>query len=138
MVQLLDVVRQRGYIQLVLVFGEIFWLVWGSEHNELDFTVLHLGLKEDSEAFKYGIKIGNSEEYIAGTCKCHCYLDVDLTDLQRRKSVKISYDTIMDFVNESSCLSCEIEIGKEKLDGFVLEEQQEHLQVVSVVGRELD
>jgi hypothetical protein len=65
-------------------------------------------------------------------------LDVDLTDLQSRKSVAISHDTILDFVNESGCLSCEIEIGREKLDGFVLEELQEHFPVVSVFGIELD
>jgi hypothetical protein len=65
-------------------------------------------------------------------------LDVDFTDLQHRKSVAISYETILDFVDESGRLSCEVEIGREKLDGFVSEELQEHLQVVSVVGRELD
>jgi hypothetical protein len=35
-------------------------------------------------------------------------------------------------------LSCEIEIGREKLDGFVLEEKRDNLPVVNVVGFELD
>jgi hypothetical protein len=136
-VQLLDVVRQGTYFKLVLVLGEFFWLLWFPEHNELDFTVVHLGLKEGSETFKYGIKVGDSEEYTAGTRKCQSYLDCALTDLKRRESVAISYETILDFVDESGCLSCEVEIGREKLDGFVLEEQQEHLEVVSVVCIEL-
>jgi hypothetical protein len=137
-VQLLDLFRQRSYFQLVLVLGECFLLVGCSERNEFAFTVYYFGLKEDAEGFKYGIKIGNSEEYTAGTRKCQSYLDVHFTDLQRRKCVAITYDTIMDFVNENGCLSCEIEIGREKLEGFVLDEQQEHLPVVSVVGSELD
>jgi hypothetical protein len=135
--KLLDLVRGRRYIQLVLVMGEFFCLYCGTEYQDIDFTVLHLGLKEDSQAFKYGIKIGNSEEYVTGTRKCQSYLDVDLTDWPLRKSVAINVDTIFDFVNESGCLSCEIEIGRNKLDGFVLEEQQENLPVVSVVSFEI-
>ena len=100
--------------------------------------MLHLGLKEISENFKYGIKIGNSEEHIAGNTKCLSYWDVDVLVWQRRKSVAISYDTILDFVNTVGCLSCEIEIGREKLDGFVLEELQENLPFGYVVSSELD
>jgi hypothetical protein len=137
-VKLLDLDRGRVYTQLVLVLGEFFWLVWGSGLNEFGFTVWHVGLNEASETFKYGIKMGNSEEYIAGARKCRSYLDVDLTRLQPRKSVATNYDTVLDFVNESGCLSCEIEIGREKLEGFVLEELQEHLPVVYVVSSELD
>jgi hypothetical protein len=136
--QLLDFVTERFYSQLVLVLGELFCLFWDTEHQDTDFTVLHLGPKEDSETFKYGIKIGNHEEYIAGTRKCQSYLDFYLTDLQRTKCVTINYENIQEFVSESGCLSCEIEIGREKLDGFVLEEQQGHLEVVSVVGSKLD
>jgi hypothetical protein len=57
--------------------------------------------------------------------------------LQRRKGVAISYNTVLDFVSESGSLTCEIEIRGEKLDGFVLEEIQEHLSFVYVVGSEL-
>jgi len=137
-VNLLDLVRGRVYTQLVLVLGELFCLIWSTVYQDIDFTVLHVGLKEDSEAFKYGIKIGNTEEYITGTRKCHSYLDVDLSDWSIRKCVTINFDNILEFVSESGCLSCEIEIGREKLDGFVLEELREHLPVVSVVGFELD
>ena len=137
-VKLLDLVKGRVYTQLVLVLGEIFCLIWSTYYQDIDFTVLHLGLKEDSEAFKYGIKIGNSEEYITGTRKCHSYLDVDLSDWSIRKCVTMNYDNILEFINESGCLSCEIEIRKEKLEGFVLEELQGHLPVVCVAGFELD
>jgi len=137
-VNLLDFDRKKFYSHLVLVLGEFFFLVWDSKSKDFDFTVLHLGLKEDSKTFTYGIKIGNSEEYFAGTRKCHSYMDVYLTDLQRSKCVSATYNTILDFVSESGYLSCEIEIGKEKLEGFVLEELQEYLPVVSVVSFELD
>jgi hypothetical protein len=132
-VKLLDLVRQRVYFQMVLVLGSFFWLIWGSENNEFKFTVLHVDLKEVFEAFIYGIKIGNSEEYIARTRKCQSYLHVDLKALERRKSVIMSYNTVLDFINESGYL-CEIEIGRERLAGFVLEELQEHLPVFYVVG----
>jgi len=128
---------KKFYNQLVLVSGEFFYLAWESESKDFGFTVLHFGLKEISETFKYGIKIGNPEEYIAATRKCQSYFDVKLLILQRRKSVAISYDTILDFVSESGSLTCEIEIGTEKLDGFVLEELQEHLPMVYVVDSEL-
>jgi len=137
-VKLLDLVRGSIYTQLVLVWGELFCLNWCTEDQDIDFTVFHLGLKEDSEAFKFGIKMGNSEEYNTGTRKCHSFLDIYRTDLQPRKCVTISYDTILGFISESGYLSCEIEIGREKLDGFVLEELQEYLPFVSVVGSELD
>jgi hypothetical protein len=32
-VNLLALVRERGYFQLVLLMGEFFWLVWATEHN---------------------------------------------------------------------------------------------------------
>ena len=135
-VNLPDFVRNKVYFQLVLFSEEFFCLIWHSKSKDCDFTVLHLGLKEDSETFKYGIKIGNSEEYIAGTRKCRSHCDMYLTDLQPRKSITINYDTLLDFVSENGCLSCEIEIGREKLNGFVSEELQEHLQLV-VMGSEL-
>jgi len=135
---MLDLVRQRVYFQMLLVLGSFFWLICCSENKEFKFTVLHVHFKEGSEAFKYGIKIGNSEEYIAVTRKCQSYLHVDLKALERKNSVVISYDTVLDFVNESGCLSCEIEIRREKLNGFVLEELQEHLEVVYAIGSVLN
>jgi len=130
--------EKKFYNQLVLVSGEFFCLAWESESRDFGFTILQVALKEISETFKYGIKIGNSEEYVAATRECHNYWDVNLMGLQRRKGVAISYDTVLDFVSESGSLTCEIEIGREKLDGFVLEERQEHLPFVYVVGSELD
>jgi hypothetical protein len=137
-VRLLDLVSGMRYIQLVFDWGELFCLFFSSECQDIDFTVLHFGRKEESETFKYAIKFGNSEEYITVTRKCQSYLDVDLTDWPIRKCVTINYDTILEFVDESGCLSCETEIGREKLDGFVLEEQQDNLPVVSIVGFEFD
>jgi hypothetical protein len=130
--QLQDFERERFYSQLVLSLGEFFCLVWNTEHEDLVFTVLHLGPKADSGAFKYGIKISNSEEYVAGSRKCQSYLDVVPTDLHHWDCVAIKYNTLLYFISENGCLSCEIEIGREKLDGFVLREQEDYLPVVSV------
>jgi len=43
-------------------------------------------------------------------------------DLQPEKCVKIFYDTIVDLVDENKRLSYEFEIGREKLNGFLLEQ----------------
>jgi hypothetical protein len=93
-----------------------------SEGDAFSFGVFHVGPKGESEAFKYGIKIGNSEEYISITRKCHSCLEGDPMNLQPEKYVRIYYDTILNFVDESGRLSCEFEIGREKLNGFLLEE----------------
>jgi hypothetical protein len=76
--------------------------------------------------------MGNSEEYISITRKCHSYMDGCVTDLQPKMFVVINYDPILDLVSESGYLSCEIEIGREKLD-----ELQEFLPVVFVVGSKI-
>jgi len=102
-VNLLDLVKGRVHTKLVLVLGELFCLIWSTVYQEIDFTVLHVGLKEDCEAFKFGIKCGNSENYVAGTRKCQSYLDVNLTDWLLRMCVTINYDNIglVEFVSES-------------------------------------
>jgi hypothetical protein len=137
-VKLLDLLRGRIYYQLVLVMGEFFCLIWSTVDEDIDFIIMHIGVKENSEAFKFGIKIGNSEEYLTATRECHSYLGVDLPGWSFMNYVTINYDNILEFVSESGCLSCEIEIGRQKLDGFVLEELQEYLPVVSVVGFDAD
>ena len=53
------------------------------------------------------------------------------------KYVKLYYDTVLNCLSESTDLVCEIEIGREKLDAFVLEELQEILQVVCVICSEI-
>jgi hypothetical protein len=133
-VKLLDFVRGIIYGKMVLILGVFFMLFCVSEDNDFDFAVFNFCRKEETEAFKYGIKIGNSEEHVTVTRKCHSWLDVERMALRHRMHAKIHYDTILDFISESGYLSCEIEIGKEKLDGFVLEELQEFLPVVSLVG----
>jgi len=136
--QLLEFVKGRIYLKPVLFLGKLFFFIGGSKTEYFKFTVVHVGPQEEAEAFKYGIKIGNSAEYVAVTRKCPSHQDVVIEALPRRKCVEINYDTILDFVSESGYLSCEIEIGREKLDGFVLEELQEFLPVVSVASSDID
>ena len=137
-VKLLDLDKGRDYHQLVVILGELFLLTWDIGSESFIVVVYHFGPKEKTEAFKYGIKIGNSEEYIAVTRKCYGYTDGDLLECQPRKCVIIYSDTILDYVSESGYLPCEIEIGRDKLAGFVSEELQESLSVVSVVCNDAD
>ena len=131
---LLDFVSDSMYGKLLLILGEFFMLVCGSVDSDFDCAVFHFGPEEETEAFKYGFKIGNSEEYVTVTRKCIGWLDVERMALQHRDHAMFNYESLLDFISESGYLSCEIEIGREKLDGFVLEELQEFLPVVSLVG----
>jgi E3 ubiquitin-protein ligase SIAH1 len=126
----------RLYQQAVLILGELFYLTGETKGDAFSFGVYHFGLNEETEAFKYSIKIGNSEEYVTVTRKCLSYLEGGLKDLQPEKYVKLYYDTILKCLSENTDLSCEIEIGREKLDGFVSEELQEFLTVVCVTCSE--
>ena len=136
-VKLLNLFTARRYHQAVLNSSELFFLTWETKDDAFSFGVFHFGLKQETEAFKYGIKIGNSEEYVSVTRKCHSYLESGLKDLQPEKYVKLYYNTILNCLSESTDLLCEIEIGREKLEGFVTEELQEFLQVVCVVCSEI-
>ena len=78
-----------------------------------------------------------SEEHVAVTRKCHSYVEGGLKYLQPEKYVKLYYNTLQNCLSESTDLWCEIEIGREKLEGFVSEELQEFLQVVCVVCSEI-
>ena len=136
-VKLLDISRDRHYHHAVLILGELFYLVWETRAEAFSFAVFQFGRKNETEVFKYGIKIGNSEEYVAMRRKCHSYLEGGLKDLQPGKCVTLNYGTIQEYLSESGDLSCEIEIGRELLNGFILEDMQEYLPVVSLVHSEI-
>jgi E3 ubiquitin-protein ligase SIAH1 len=124
--------RGKSYPLPVFTLGQLFYVTLESEGDAFKFGVFHFGPKEESEAFKYGIKIGNSESYISVTRKCHSCLEGDPMNLQPEKYVKIYYDTILNFVDERGHLSCEFEIGREKLNGFLLEEARKSSYTVRV------
>jgi hypothetical protein len=132
-VKLQDLSRGSRYHQAVLSQGELFYLTWEKDDDAFSFAVFHFGPKEETEAFKYGIKIGNSEEYVAVTRKCHSYLEGGLKDLHPGKCVTLHDSTILNCLSESIDLSCEIFIARENLVGFVWENLHEYLQVVSVI-----
>ena len=137
-VKLLDLSRGKRYHQAVLIMGELFYLTWETNGEAFNFGVFYFRPKNETEAFKYGIKIGNSEEHVTVTRKCHNYVEGGLKSLQPEKYAQLYYNTIRNCLSENRDLSCEIEIGREKLDGFVLEESQEYLEAVcvTVVGRD--
>jgi hypothetical protein len=56
---------------------------------------------------KYLIEIGNSEEYILVTPKCHSYLEGGLKDLQ---PVTLHFGIVQGCLGEHGEFSCEIEI----------------------------
>jgi hypothetical protein len=137
-VKLLDISKDRRYGQAVFILGELFYLAWEYEDNyNLSFAVFHFGHKSESEVFKYGIKTGICEEYIAMCRKCHSYLEGGLKYLQPGKYVRLDYDTIRHYLSDSGDLSCEIEIRKERLNGFVLEDMQEYLPVFIAIYNEV-
>jgi len=137
-VNLLDLSRGKRYHQAVLIMGELFYLSWEVRGDAFSFGVFYFGPKKETETFKYGIKIGNSEEHVTVTRKCHSYVEGGLKDLQPEKCVRLYYNTIQNYLIQDTGLLCEIEIGREKLDGFVLQESQECLQIVcaTCVGRD--
>jgi hypothetical protein len=128
-VKLLDFDVERPYRRAVLTSGELFYLAWETNGDIFSFGVFHFGPKNETNHFKYGIKMGNSAEYVAVTRKCHNYLEGELKDIQPGKCVTLHCGTIQECLGEHGELLCEIEIGKWKLDGFLLEEIQENLEV---------
>jgi hypothetical protein len=136
-VELLDFVEGSRYRRVVICLGELFYLTWERKGAILCFGVFHFGPKNETTDFKYGIKIGSSAAYDAATRKCHNYLDGDLAQLQLRDCVTFNYNRIQDYLNANGYLSCEIEIGRDKIDGFVSEELQEGLSFASAIGSEI-
>jgi E3 ubiquitin-protein ligase SIAH1 len=121
-VELLDFVVGNRYRKVVIYMVELFYLTWKTEGDILGFGVLHFGPKNETDNFKYGTKIGNSDVYVAVTRKCHSYLDGGLEDIQPRDWVLLHSFQMQERIGEQWELSCEIEIGKWKLDGFVSED----------------
>jgi hypothetical protein len=137
-VKLLDISRDRRYGHAVLISGELFYLAWETRAEAFSFAVFHFGRKDESEVSKYSIKIGSSEEYVAMCRKCHSYSEGGLTALQHGKCVTLHYGTIPQYFSENGDLSCEIEIGREMLNGFTLADMREYLPVVSLVHSKID
>jgi hypothetical protein len=133
-VELLDFVEISRYRKVVINLGELFYLTWKKEGDILSFGVFHFGPKNKNNCFKYGIKIGNSEYCVSATRKCHSYFDGGLREFQQKDCVPLYYNPVLDCLCASGYLSCEIEIGREKLEGFVSDELQEFLQDAFAIG----
>jgi E3 ubiquitin-protein ligase SIAH1 len=136
-VKLLDISRKTRYRQAVLILGELFYLTWETGSDVFSFAVFHFGRKKEVEDIKYRIKIGNSEENVSMTRQSHSYLQGGLKNLQPGKCVTLHYGTLLEYLSESGDLLCEIEIGSNKLNGFVSEDMQECLPVVSLMYSKL-
>jgi hypothetical protein len=132
-VKLVDVLKARRYRQAVFILGELFYMAWETGPLTFKFAVFHFGPKKETEVFKYGIKIGNHEEYIAVSRKCHSYVQDGFTHVLPWKCVTLHYNTIQEYLSESADLSCEIEIGRQALNGLIQEEMREVLPVFSDV-----
>jgi hypothetical protein len=132
-VELLDFAVGRRYRKAVFIAGELFYLAWETEGDIFSFGVFNFGPKNETKNFKYGFKIGNSAEYVAVTRECHSYLEGALKDIQPGKCVTLHYGTIQECLGEHGKLSCEIEIRKWELEGFVVVGMQEYLQVCRAI-----
>ena len=128
-VELPDFAVGRRYRKVVLIFGEIFYLAWETDGDIFRFGIFHFGPKNETNNFKYGIRMGNSGEYVTVTRKCHNYLDGGLKDIQPGKCVTLHNGTIQECLGKHGDMPCEIEIIKSKLNWFLVEEMQESLQV---------
>jgi hypothetical protein len=51
--------------------GELFYLTWKTKGDIISFGVLHFGPKNETNNFKYGIKIGSSGVYVDVSRNCH-------------------------------------------------------------------
>jgi hypothetical protein len=132
-VELPDFDVRLRYRTVVIRLGELFYLTWDTEGDMFRFGIFHFGHKNETNDFKYGIKIGNSDAYVAATRKCHNYLDGGLKDIQPSNCVTFNFDAIPKPTGEHEEYSCEIEIGKWKLDGFVSEDMSENIPVFPVI-----
>jgi hypothetical protein len=126
-VELPDFVVGSCYRRAVFYSGELFYLTWETEGDVLRLGVFHFGTKNETNDFKYGIKIGNSAAHVAVTRKCLNYMEGGLKDIQPWNCVTLHFGTIQERPGEQGEFSCEIEIGKWKLDGFVAEDMLEYI-----------
>jgi len=132
-VTLLNFAVGRRYRKVVFTSGELFYLTGEREGDVFSFGVFHFGRENETIDFKYGLNIGNTAEYVTVTRKCHSYLEGGLKDIQPGKCVTLHYGTIQECLGENRNLSCEIELGKWKLEGFAVEDMQEYLQVCCAI-----
>jgi hypothetical protein len=138
-VELLDFVVGNRYSRVVNCLGELFYLTWETEGNMLRFGVFHFGPKNESNDFKYGIKFGSSDLYVAVTRKCHSYLEGGLNNIRPWNCVKLYFFQLQERLGEQGEFSCEIEIGKWKLDGFVPEDVLEFIpSIFAICNSELN
>jgi len=89
---------------MVFTLEELIYLGLKTEVRVFKFDVFHIGPEEETEVFKYGIKIGSFEEYISITRKCCRHVEGDPMDLKPEKYVKIIYGNILEFVDKSGHL----------------------------------
>jgi hypothetical protein len=128
-VELRDFAVGNSYRRVVHTLEEIFYLAWEKMGDLFSFGVFHIGPKGETMKFKYGFKMCNSAEYVAVIRKTHSYLEGGLKDILPGKCVTLHYGKIKECLGENGNLSCEIEIGERELEGFVVEDMQENLQV---------
>jgi hypothetical protein len=132
-VKQLDISRETRYRQAVLIVEELFYLTWETGSDAISFAVLHFGRKNEVEDSKYRIKIGNSEENVSMTRQCHSYLQGGLKSWQPGNCVTLHCGTLLKYLSKSRDLLCGIEIGRNRLKGFVSEDMQECLHVFSLM-----
>ena len=104
-VEQLDFDVGRPYRRAVLTLGSYFtWL--GKQTARYLSLVISFGPKNLTNPFKYGIKMGNSAEYVTVNRKCHSYLDGGLKDNQPGMFVALHCGTIQECLVEHGDFSC--------------------------------
>jgi hypothetical protein len=99
-VELLHFVVGNHYRKVVIYMGELFYLIWKTEGYIISFGVLHFGPKNETNNFKYGIKIGSSVVYVEVTRNCQCYLEGGLNDIKPWNCVVLQLFQIQEHIGE--------------------------------------
>ena len=73
LMSLCDLARGMSYCWSAFILGELFYFTFKTGNELFSFGVFHCGPTEETEAFKYGIKLGNSAEHVTVTRKCYSY-----------------------------------------------------------------
>jgi hypothetical protein len=77
--------RGMRYSSAVFILRELFYLICKFEGDAFSFGVFHIGTKEETEAFRFSIKMGSSKGNTLVTPEFHSYLEGDVKDLHPEK-----------------------------------------------------
>jgi hypothetical protein len=110
--QLETLCATKQYTHGVFAFGELFFIFWEINENNIHFAVFHAGSKSDTEEYTYKFSVKMHNEKISMRAICHSYLHEKSAVLQPGECVVFPYGTLLKYLSKKSDLSCEIKIRR--------------------------